>query len=88
MREETGWAVEIIRPLQDVRYSFCQEGLMIDKTVRFFFMRPLRREDNFQADEVIDIRWCSLEDARRVAVYESDKTLLMSLADEAAHGRL
>jgi 8-oxo-dGTP pyrophosphatase MutT (NUDIX family) len=78
VREETGWACEVVRELEPVTYWFQRDGRRIRKTVRWYLMRPLEKvgEHDHEVDEVL---WTDLADARERLRYDSDLKLLAGL---------
>ncbi len=76
VREETGWLCRISAPLTTVRYRFMREGLPVSKTVRWFRMEAVERVGESDPDEILDCRWCGLEEAEKVLVYKSDRKIL------------
>lgn len=75
--EETGLRVELGDPLPDVRY---EDHRGRPKVVRYWVMRPLDEPEPFVPnDEVDEIRWCSLRDARKRLSYDHDRDLLAAV---------
>lgn len=84
VREETGWACEIRRPFEKVQYWFRREGGLVKKSVTWFLMAPVKREGAHDADEILEIRWADLAEARELVSYRSDITLLEKFSAEAS----
>lgn len=80
VREETGWKCEIETPLMDVQYSFTRGSVKINKTVRWFFMRPSEQVGKPQPEEILDTRWVTLDEAKKLLTYETDLKLLKRLS--------
>jgi 8-oxo-dGTP pyrophosphatase MutT (NUDIX family) len=80
VQEETGWLCEIEKPLMDVQYSFTRGANKINKTVRWFFMRPVKKVGEPQEGEIFDTRWLDLEGAKKILTYETDLKLLKRLS--------
>jgi len=78
--EETGWACEILNPIMDVQYSYVLKNVKFNKTVRWFFMKPVKEIGTFDPKEILDSRWYGLEEAKRLISYDTDKKLLKRLA--------
>jgi len=77
VREETGWDCEILNDLCTARYSFVRGGADVDKDVRWFLVRRVGGDGVPQTpDEVLDLRWMTLEEAEREMAYPSDLELL------------
>src|SRR5436190_1051554 len=79
VREETGWRCEIEKPLMDVQYSFKRAQFKVNKTVRWFFMHPLEKEGEHQPEEILDVRWATLDGAKKLLSYETDLKILKRL---------
>jgi 8-oxo-dGTP pyrophosphatase MutT (NUDIX family) len=75
VREETGYACEVVRELEAVTYWFQRNGQRIRKTVRWYLMRPVEKvgEHDHEVDEVL---WTDRVDARARLRYESDLRLV------------
>lgn len=78
--EETGWKCEIVNPVMDVHYSYVHKDIKYNKTVRWFLMNPVEKTGKFDAEEIIDVQWFSVDEAKKLIVYESDEKLLKKLA--------
>jgi uracil-DNA glycosylase len=88
VREETGLQVNLLRPLQGVRYSFYwpPEGTNYEKTVTYFLAEPvggrLALESGFDA-----ARWVSRADALRLLHWKNDKDVVTRAFDAMdSHG--
>ncbi|MCB4755821.1 MAG: NUDIX domain-containing protein [Elusimicrobia bacterium] len=79
VREETGWACKLIKPLMDVHYMYVRDKVRISKIVRWFLMKPLKKVGDFDKKEILEIKWCPLEEARLSVTYKTDKDLLLEL---------
>jgi 8-oxo-dGTP pyrophosphatase MutT (NUDIX family) len=78
VREETGWACEVVRELPPVTYWFQRDGRRVRKTVHWYLMRPLEQvgEHDHEVDEVA---WVDVAEARNRVRYDSDQRLLAAL---------
>lgn len=79
VREETGWECEIDKPLLDVHYSYLHKNIKYNKTVRWFFMRPIKETGSFDSKEILARKWSDLDEAKRLISYESDVKLIKRL---------
>lgn len=78
--EETGWDCEIKSDFYTAEYSFTRDGRPVDKDVRWFLMRRTGGDGRPKTpDEILDMKWCSLEDAGKELVYQSDLAMLALL---------
>lgn len=85
VREETGWACSIVRPLGETTYFFVSDGTRYRKTVRWFLMAPETKVGRFDPAEVLGCRWVSFGDATARLTYETDRAMLGRI-DDAAKG--
>jgi 8-oxo-dGTP diphosphatase len=75
VREETGLACELGEPLPDVTYT---DSLGRPKVVRYW--RMLAGAGTFEpGDEVDEVRWLPVDEARRLLTYDHDRVLLDAL---------
>jgi diadenosine hexaphosphate hydrolase (ATP-forming) len=75
--EETGFDCEITGELYKAEYSFFRNGRPVDKDVRWYRMR--RRGGDGVAktpDEIVDMKWAALEEAKTLLTYPSDLGML------------
>jgi len=79
VEEETGYACQIVKPLDRVQYYFQRNGELTKKTVTWFLMKPLERTGAPDTEEILETAWVSLEEAQKRAKYKSDKRLLSKL---------
>jgi 8-oxo-dGTP diphosphatase len=76
VEEETGFAVELDRALPDVRYRDQKDR---PKLVRYWVMRPASTTEFVANDEVDEIVWLPVEEARLKLSYDHDRGLLATL---------
>lgn len=77
VHEETGLRVELGDPLPDVRY---EDHRGRPKVVRYWLMQPTADPGPFAPnDEVDEIRWCSIRDARQQLSYDHDRHLVAAV---------
>ena len=75
VREETGLACELGEPLPDVTYT---DSLGRPKVVRYWRMRA--GPGTFEpGDEVDEVRWLPVGEARHLLTYDHDRALLDAL---------
>lgn len=81
--EETGLEVRILRPLDDIEYTFVTGGTRIHKTVHYFLMVPtggdLARHDH----EFAEVRWVPFEEAAGLLTFETERQLVARAAEAA-----
>lgn len=87
VREETGWNCVILKNLLNVHYRYTHKNLSVQKTVRWFLMRPVKKVGVFDPEEVIRTRWFTRAQAKKRASYQTDHTLLSKLASIGADRR-
>lgn len=81
VQEETGWRCRVIQNFNEVKYRFQHGGVLIHKTVAWFVMAPEEKTGEADPDEILETLWVSREEARRRAVYPSDKENLNKLGN-------
>lgn len=79
VREETGWECRVVKELPKAKYWFRRGDGLVRKTVRWFEMEPVRIAGRPDAQEILSVAWLPLSEARRRAVYRSDRKLLAAL---------
>ena len=75
VEEETGLRCRLGRELPSSQYA---DGKGRPKLVRYWLMEPLSGEFT-PNDEVDELRWAELDDARRLLSYERDREVLSGL---------
>src|SRR5262245_37914458 len=70
--EETGWQCEILKPVMDTQYSYTHKNIKVNKTVRWFLMRPIQQTGTAHPEEIVEARWVDLDQAKKMIIYESD----------------
>jgi ADP-ribose pyrophosphatase YjhB (NUDIX family) len=75
VREETGYACEVVRELDAVTYWFQRDGQRIRKTVRWYLMRPVEKVGDHD-HEVDEVAWADRAEARARLRYASDLRLV------------
>ena len=76
VEEETGYRASIIRPIYKNKYSFTVDGVNIRKTVQWYLMRLGAKFDKLDKTEIIDTKWISIHNARKIVRYPTDQKLL------------
>jgi 8-oxo-dGTP pyrophosphatase MutT (NUDIX family) len=79
VREETGYRCEIESELPASEYWFRVDGRLVKKKVRWFKMRPIRKEGD-PDHEVEEAAWLSMEEAKELVTYPSDVRLLQNIS--------
>ena len=81
VREETGYAAEIVRALEPSTYWFVRDGKKVKKRVDWFLMRP-RGKVGEHDREVETAAWFPLEEALEHLRYRGDRALVRGLMEE------
>lgn len=82
--EETGWDCVITGDLFTARYSFMRGGTPVEKDVRWFLMRREGGDGVPKTpEEIVDMKWCALEEADKQLAYPSDLEILALLKKPA-----
>ncbi len=81
VEEETGFRCRLVKPFDRVQYFFRRDGMLTKKTVVWFLMQPLEKTGAHDADEILETRWMTFEEAQKLTKYKSDKQLLKKLKE-------
>jgi 8-oxo-dGTP pyrophosphatase MutT (NUDIX family) len=90
VREETGVDAEPVRELGEARYSYRRDGQTIGKTVTFFLFTFLGGDTANHDDEVEEVRWLDLGEARRSLTHAAEREMVgraMACLEEARKDR-
>ena len=82
--EETGYKASIVKPLLKVRYAFTLKGRYVRKVVQWYLMKKLGRIGKHDPSEILAINWVSINKAKEMVEYPSDKRLLELVEEEHA----
>jgi len=74
--EETGWSCRIESPLHKVQYWFKRDGQLVKKAVTWFLMIPCELVGVHDPEEIMDLKWAGMPEARTLVTYRSDIDLL------------
>ena len=74
--EETGLDVEIVRPIGQIEYWFAVPGQRVHKIVHFFLMRTVGGDLSRHDHEYDEVRWVSVDEARRLLTYDTYRDML------------
>ena len=74
--EETGLDVEILRPIGQIEYWFAVPGQRVHKIVHFFLMRAIGGDIARHDHEYDEVRWVSVDEARRLLTYDTYRDML------------
>ncbi|MBF5059180.1 hypothetical protein NEPTK9_000688 [Candidatus Neptunochlamydia vexilliferae] len=79
--EETGMTVGryLDAPYLVEKYQYIHDGLLIDKTVRFYLAETASPKYTLQAEEICGGKWLLLKDLLSYATFEEEKNLYLSL---------
>ena len=76
VREETGLRGSLVCELGESRYWYRRNGRTIGKTVAFYMFDYEAGDVADHDDEVEDVRWIPLEEARRTLTYEGERQMV------------
>ncbi len=76
VREETGVLVRVRQRLGQVDYSYRRGGRWIDKTVHFYLCDFEAGDTADHDHEVDDVRWITLQEARRRLSYPGERAMI------------
>ncbi len=79
LEEETGVTDIVLDTKQDfvMQYSFKHEDALIKKTVTYYLGYASNKETKItQPQEVVEIRWCSLDAAAELLTHKNTKNIL------------
>jgi 8-oxo-dGTP pyrophosphatase MutT (NUDIX family) len=76
VREETGITAEVVDKLGDISYWFQSSGRPTKKTVAFFLFEFRSGNLADHDDEVVDVRWIPLAEARTALTYPGEREML------------
>ena len=76
VREETGITAELVDKLGDISYWFQHGGRPTNKTVTFFLFEYRSGDVADHDDEVDDVRWIPLAEARTALTYKGEREML------------
>ncbi|MDP8233655.1 MAG: NUDIX hydrolase [Candidatus Saelkia tenebricola] len=78
VKEETGVSGKIEKELGSINYWFygAEDKLKINKTVHFYLMKYMSGNLELYDDEVEEVRWFVIDEARSIASYKSEKEMI------------
>jgi 8-oxo-dGTP pyrophosphatase MutT (NUDIX family) len=86
VREETGLEVSIVRPFDDIQYTFYQGRTRIHKTVHYFLMAPVGGDLGRHDHEFDEVRWIGFDEAATLLTFETERALVARAAAAATDG--
>lgn len=84
--EETGLEVDIVRPFDDIAYSFVQGRTRIHKTVHYFLMVATGGDLSQHDHEFDEVRWVAFRDAAALLTFDTERSLVARAGAAAAGG--
>jgi 8-oxo-dGTP pyrophosphatase MutT (NUDIX family) len=76
VREETGIVAEPVHELGETRYWYRRDGRTIGKSVSFFLFSYIEGDTEDHDDEVEEVRWISLQEARRQLSHTAEREMV------------
>jgi 8-oxo-dGTP pyrophosphatase MutT (NUDIX family) len=76
VREETGVVATPVRELGETRYWYRRDGRTIGKSVSFFLFTYLEGDIADHDDEVEEVRWLDLAEARRALSHAAERDMV------------
>jgi 8-oxo-dGTP diphosphatase len=76
VREETGIVGEPVRELGESRYWYRRDGRTIGKAVEFFLFDHVGGDTADHDDEVEEVRWIPLEEARTALSHAAEREMV------------
>jgi len=77
VREETGIVAEPVCELGESRYWYRRDGHTIGKSVAFFLFSYLEGDTAEHDDEVEEVRWIGLEEARTALSHAAEREMVV-----------
>ena len=75
--EETGFDCEITGELYTAEYSFVRNGRRVNKDVRWYRMKRRGGDGVVKTpEEIFDMKWCPLDEAKKCLIYPSDLEII------------
>ena len=75
-REESGLEVELVAPIDSIRYFFVRGSVRFHKAVHFYLMRPVGGDVSLHDHEFDEVRWVQLEEAVGLLTYPTERRVL------------
>jgi 8-oxo-dGTP pyrophosphatase MutT (NUDIX family) len=75
-REETGLEVEIVAPLDSIRYFFVRGSTRFHKTVHFFLMRATGGSTDAHDAEFDEVRWATASEALALLTHATERSVV------------
>ncbi len=75
-REETGLEVEIVAPLDSIRYFFVRGTTRFHKTVHFFLMRAVGGSTDAHDAEFDEVRWATASEALALLTHATERSVV------------
>jgi 8-oxo-dGTP pyrophosphatase MutT (NUDIX family) len=76
VREETGIVAEPVQELGETRYWYRRDGRTIGKSVCFFLFSYIEGDIEDHDDEVEEVRWISLQEARTQLSHTAEREMV------------
>ena len=76
LREETGMVGELVCELGESRYWYRRDGRTIGKSVAFFLFSFVEGDTADHDDEVEEVRWIDLEEARTALSHAAEREII------------
>jgi 8-oxo-dGTP pyrophosphatase MutT (NUDIX family) len=86
VKEETGLAVDIVRPFDSIAYTFNQGRTRIHKTVHYFLMIPIGGDLGRHDHEFAEVRWIRFDEAPSLLTFETERALVARAGIAATNG--
>lgn len=84
--EETGLEVGIVRPFDDIEYTFVQGRTRIHKTVHYYLMVPAGGDLVHHDHEFDEVRWIGFDEASNLLTFETERALVARAGAAAVQG--
>lgn len=84
VREETGLEAAVRAPLGDIGYWYVWGEERVRKRVTFYLMQALGGDTALHDDEMEDVRWFPLSEARRRASYAGERAVIARATEALA----
>jgi len=82
VKEETGYICNIEKKAGEIQYQYHKDGQNFLEKVIYFVMVPLKDTNNYDTEEIEEIRWVKIEEARNLLFYNNEKEIVQNLIKE------
>ncbi|QPM68778.1 NUDIX hydrolase [Atribacter laminatus] len=82
VQEETGYQCNIEKTAGEIKFQYQKNGQSFFERVKYFVMIPENNINAFDTEEIEEVRWVEIKEAKNFLFYQNEKDLIQIIIEK------